>query len=115
MVALAPYEWFKQWENAPWKKRGEDYDALKEKYTERLLDALYKQCPQLKGKIAYTELDTSFNEDVLQLCSGEIYGLTHTPARFKESAAPRTPIKGFYLTGVDICSCGVAGDSLVVS
>ena len=53
VVALAPYEWFKQWEDTRWKKRGEDYDAMKAKYTERLLEALYKQCPQLKGKIAY--------------------------------------------------------------
>ena len=111
VVALAPYEWFKQWEDTRWKKRGEDYDALKEKYTERLLEALYKQCPQLKGKIAYTELSTPLSTKTFcSFASGEIYGLTHTPERFKQQwLRPRTPIKGFYLTGVDICSCGVAG------
>ena len=41
---------------------------------------------------------------------GEIYGLEHTPARFRERALkPRTGLKGFYLTGQDVCTAGIAG------
>jgi all-trans-retinol 13,14-reductase len=111
VVSLAPFDWFKKWENTKWKKRGDDYDALKEKYTQRMLEALYTQCPQLEGNIDYLELSTPLSTKTFaSFASGEIYGLTHTPARFKELwLRPRTPIKGFYLTGVDICSCGVAG------
>lgn len=111
VVSLAPFEWFKKWEDTKWKKRGDDYDALKEKYTQRMLEALYKQCPQLEGNIDYMELSTPLSTKTFaSFASGEIYGLAHTPARFKELwLRPRTPIKGFYLTGVDICSCGVAG------
>ncbi|MBT6179967.1 MAG: NAD(P)/FAD-dependent oxidoreductase [Deltaproteobacteria bacterium] len=111
VVSLAPFDWFKKWEDTKWKKRGDDYDALKEKYTQRMLEALYKQCPQLEGNIDYLELSTPLSTKTFaSFASGEIYGLSHTPDRFKELwLRPRTPIKGFYLTGVDICSCGVAG------
>ena len=41
---------------------------------------------------------------------GEIYGIDHTPERFKQKfLEPRTPIKNFYLTGQDIVSAGVGG------
>ena len=41
---------------------------------------------------------------------GEIYGLDHTPKRFRQRfLQPRTPIKNFYLTGQDIVTAGVAG------
>jgi all-trans-retinol 13,14-reductase len=111
VVSLAPFEWFKEWDGTKWKKRGEDYEALKEKFTQRLLEALYTQHPQLEGKIAYTELSTPLStKNFASFASGEIYGLAHTPDRFREQwLRPRTPIKGFYFTGVDICSCGVAG------
>lgn len=111
VVALAPYEWFKPWENTKWKKRGEEYEALKEKFKNRLLEALFAQHPQLEGKIAYCELSTPLStRNFANFASGEIYGLAHTPSRFKEKwLRPRTPIKGFYLTGADICSCGVGG------
>jgi all-trans-retinol 13,14-reductase len=39
---------------------------------------------------------------------GEIYGLDHTPDRFRQQfLKPRTPIKGLYLTGQDIVTAGV--------
>ena len=41
---------------------------------------------------------------------GEIYGIDHTPQRFRQKfLQPRTPIKNFYLTGQDIISAGVGG------
>ena len=41
---------------------------------------------------------------------GEIYGLEQSPTRFEQRwLRPRTPIKGLYLTGADVCSAGVAG------
>jgi all-trans-retinol 13,14-reductase len=41
---------------------------------------------------------------------GEIYGLQHTARRFEQRwLRPRTPIKGLYLTGADVCSAGVVG------
>ncbi|AOS96090.1 Phytoene desaturase (lycopene-forming) [Microbulbifer aggregans] len=111
IVAPGPYEWFEQWEGKPWGKRGTDYDALKESYSQRLLEHLYRHFPQLRGQIDYYELSTPLS--TRHFCfyeQGEIYGLDHTPGRFSQSwLRPKTRIKGLYLTGQDIMSCGVAG------
>jgi all-trans-retinol 13,14-reductase len=41
---------------------------------------------------------------------GEIYGLEHSPERFRTLfLRPKTRLKNFYLTGQDIVSVGVGG------
>ena len=59
IITLLPYESFMKWEGTKWMKRGNDYNDLKEKITNRLLDHLYKQLPHLKGKIDCHELSLS--------------------------------------------------------
>lgn len=111
LVAPAPYEWFAQWKNETWGKRGDDYEALKQQFSERLLEHLYRHFPQLRGQIDYCELSTPLS--TRYFCAyrrGEIYGLDHDPSRFEQDwLRPKTRIKGLYLTGQDIMSCGVAG------
>lgn len=111
VVSASSYEWFEQWEDTKWGKRGEDYEAKKKKITEDLLAILYKQCPQVKGHIVHCELSTPLSTKKFAAHPrGEIYGLAHTPARFEERwLRPHTPIKGLYLTGADICSAGIGG------
>ena len=111
LVAPAPYEWFAPWKNATWGKRGDDYDALKQQFSERLLEHLYKHFPQLRGQIDYYELSTPLStRHFCRYRRGEIYGLDHDPSRFEQDwLRPKTRIKGLYLTGQDIMSCGVAG------
>lgn len=111
IISLAPYEWFKQWENTRWGKRGEDYEALKEKWSLRLLENLYTQLPHLRGQIDHYELSTPLStKNFTGYQSGEIYGLEHSPERFRnENLTPHTPIKNLYLTGQDIVSCGIGG------
>nr|WP_284500379.1 NAD(P)/FAD-dependent oxidoreductase [Microbulbifer sp. GX H0434] len=111
IVAPGKYEWFAQWQDKPWGKRGQDYEQLKQHYSDRLLEKLYKHFPQLRGQIDYCELSTPLSTD--HFCfypHGEIYGLNHDPQRFEQRwLRPKTRIKGLYLTGQDIMSCGVAG------
>lgn len=111
IVAPGKYEWFAQWHEQPWGKRGEDYDALKQQFSERLLEHLYKHFPQLRGQIDYCELSTPLSTDYFcRYSRGEIYGLDHDPNRFTQTwLRPKTRIGGLYLTGQDIMSCGVAG------
>jgi len=94
-----------------WMKRGEDYEALKDELSRRLIEVLEREVPQVKGKIAYHELSTPLStRHFADYAEGEIYGLEHTPARFRERALrPRTGLKGFYLTGQDVCTAGIAG------
>jgi all-trans-retinol 13,14-reductase len=111
VVSIAPYERFQQWEDTKWMKRGEDYEAVKDELSARLIEVLEREVPQIAGKIAYSELSTPLSTRHFGgHDKGEIYGLEHTPARFRERALrPKTGLKGFYLTGADVCTAGVAG------
>ena len=111
VVSIAPYDRFQQWEDTKWMKRGEDYEAIKEELSSRLIEVLEREVPQIAGKIAYSELSTPLSTRHFGgYDKGEIYGLDHTPARFRERALrPKTGLKGFYLTGQDVCTAGIAG------
>jgi all-trans-retinol 13,14-reductase len=111
IITLLPYETFEKWSDTSWKKRGDEYEAIKEDITNRLLEELYKQLPQVQGKINYYELSTPLTtQHFVNYEKGEIYGLDHSPSRFRQPfLKPRTPIKNFYLTGQDIVTAGVGG------
>ncbi len=111
IITLVPYETFEPWTGSKWKKRGEEYEQLKENIAQRLLDELYKQLPQVKGKVDCYELSSPLTtQHFVNYEKGEIYGLDHSPKRFRQKfLRPRTPIKNFYLTGQDIVSAGVGG------
>ncbi|WP_372767982.1 phytoene desaturase family protein [Lutibacter sp.] len=111
IITLVPYETFENWSDTSWKKRGDEYEAIKEEIAQRLLKELYKQLPQVEGKVNCYELSTPLTtQHFVNYEKGEIYGLDHSPARFRQSfLKPRTPIKNFYLTGQDIVTAGVGG------
>ena len=112
VVGFAPYEWFEPWRDAPWRRRGPEYEGLKAQLQERLLDAALRHVPQVGlGRIAHAELSTPLStRHFAGYARGEIYGLDHTPARFRQPwLRPHTPIAGLFLTGQDIVTDGVAG------
>ena len=111
IITLIPYEIFEKWSDTPWKKRGKEYEAIKEELAQRLLKELYKQLPQVKGKVNCYELSTPLStKHFVNYKKGEIYGLDHSPSRFRQAfLIPRTPIKNFYLTGQDIVTAGIGG------
>ena len=111
VITAAPYAWFEQWEGSRWKHRDAEYDAFKARLAERMMEALFEQMPQLRGKVTYFEISTPLTTAHFAGYSrGELYGLDHTPQRFRQGfLKPATPIPGLYLTGQDIVSCGVAG------
>lgn len=111
IVAPAPYDQFERWKDTTWGKRGEEYEALVEDLSERMLAVLYKKFPQVKGKIDYCETSTPLSTDFFcRYSRGEIYGLDHDPERFEQDwLRPKTRVKGLYLTGQDVLSCGVVG------
>lgn len=111
LITLAPFARFMPWFESEWRDRADGYEALKQHLAERLLEALYRQLPHLRGKIDYFEVSTPLStRHFANYERGEIYGLEHTPRRFRERwLRPRTPIENLYLTGQDVVSCGVAG------
>ncbi|MBF0450243.1 MAG: NAD(P)/FAD-dependent oxidoreductase [Candidatus Magnetomorum sp.] len=111
VISFAPFEWFQKWDHTSWRKRGDDYEALKQKLTEQMLSRLYQHVPQIKNKIDYMSLSTPLT--TRHFCNyqkGEIYGLAHTPERFQQKELRAyTSIKGLFLSGQDIVACGIAG------
>lgn len=110
-LTFGPYEWFEQWSEKTWNQRGEDYEQLKAELSERLLEAMYKQMPQLRGKVDYFELSTPLSTQWFQLNDrGEIYGLDHAADRFQQGWLHTiTPVKNLYMTGQDVVTAGVGG------
>jgi all-trans-retinol 13,14-reductase len=111
IVAPAPYEWFEKWEDTTWGKRGDDYDAFKDRLGERLMEHLYAKLPQLRGRVDYYEVSTPLSTNWFGGYSrGELYGLDHTSERLRcDWLSPRTKLGGLWLTGQDILTCGVTG------
>ena len=111
IVAPAPYEWFRQWEDSTWGKRGDDYEALKNRLGERLMEHLYAKLPQLRGRVDYYEVSTPLSTNWFGgYQRGELYGLAHNADRLKADwLKPETKLKGLWLTGQDILTCGVTG------
>ncbi len=111
IVTLMPWSRVSKWADEPWKKRGDEYEALKARWSERMLAKLYEREPHLQGKIAFHELSTPLStQHFTAYQQGEIYGLSHDPNRFEQRfLRPQTPIEGLYLTGQDVCTCGVGG------
>lgn len=111
VITPAPYAWFARWQDTAWKRRGEDYEALKHNFTQRLLAGLVQQLPALAGQIDYVELSTPLStRHFTNHAAGEMYGLSATPARFRlRCLTPRTPVRNLYLTGQDISVLGITG------
>jgi all-trans-retinol 13,14-reductase len=111
VITMVPYDAFAGWGETRWKRRGDEYDELKQRLSTRLRTELERQVPQVVGNIAHTELSTPVTtRHFTNYGHGEIYGLASTPERFgMRGLGARTPIRGLYLTGQDVSSLGVVG------
>jgi all-trans-retinol 13,14-reductase len=111
VITMVPYAAFAGWAETRWKRRGEEYDALKARLSARLLAELERQTPAVAGNIAHAELSTPVStRHFMNYAHGEIYGIAATPERYRlRELGARTPIRGLYLTGQDAASLGVVG------
>lgn len=111
VVTLAPYERFSRWAGSDWKRRPEEYEAIKKRLAERLLVELCQHVPVASGTILTWELSTPLStQHFANAPRGEMYGLAHTPMRFESrDLGPYTPVRNLFLTGQDVGICGVMG------
>ena len=78
VITVASFDQFKPWLDTRWHKRGEEYEALKESISGRMLNKLYELEPQLQNHLDHCELSTPLS--TRHFCNyeqGEIYGLQH--------------------------------------
>lgn len=111
VLALTDYEFFKQWKDMDWKKRGPEYEALKKQFTQSILDFVEKTIPGFRDLVDYTELSTPLTvEHFSHHPGGQVYGTYSSKDRLNMKwHQSRTPIKGLYLTGADSGGCGIVG------
>lgn len=114
LVTLANWEWFKDWEEKGVKKRGDDYEEVKNAIGSQMVEQACTLLPQIRDKIVYTEIGSpATNNYYIASAHGEIYGLDHSIDRFQTltmaKLRPETDIPGLYLTGQDILTCGFMG------
>ncbi len=111
VVTFVPWDLFAPWRDAKWRKRGEEYDTLKNRLQERLLEQFLTRLPGLRDKVKYVELSTPVSTDhFCRPMSGSIYGIEPTPARFRNpDLRPRSRIKGLYYAGSEVATVGVMG------
>lgn len=111
IISFVDYEPFQAWKDREWKNRGEDYQELKNRITDALIQRSKEVLPGLSELIEYSELSTPItNEHFSGHPAGSIYGLICSPERFKkEWIGIRTPVEGLFITGADASSPGFAG------
>jgi len=108
-ITVADWEDYENWKDKPWKKRGPDYEKVKEQLSNRILEKVYKYVPQAKDAMDYYELSTPLSvKSLANYPKGELYGINHTPDRFHQRwLKPKSEIKNLYLTGQDVLTVGV--------
>ena len=113
-ISVGNMDWFEDYKNTNWMKRGEEYLKMKRNFEADMLKILFRFFPQIEGTIVASEVSTPLStENFTNYKSGEIYGLAHSPERFTlPFLRPKTKIKGLFLVGQDITLVGVAGAML---
>lgn len=117
VVTFSKYEWFAQWSAEGCKRRGADYDQLKDAFTQQAWSQVTRLFPHLEDKVVHMEAGSPLTHNhYINSTRGEIYGIDHSMARFHPSNVarmrPDTPIDGLYLTGQDVFTCGFIGAAL---
>ena len=102
---------FEPWAGTRWMKRGEEYEAQKERIADALLATAERRLPGLSNLVVHRELSTPLTTaHFTGHPGGEIYGLPATPDRFaRRWLRSPTPIPGLYLAGADALMLGIGG------
>jgi all-trans-retinol 13,14-reductase len=112
ILCTADYKWFDRYAGQRTRRRGQEYEALKREWGERLVGLLLRFYPQLEGHIELVDVSTPLSiEHYLGAHEGGAVGLDQTPARFTDWEVmrhldSRTPIESLWLTGQDTVTCG---------
>jgi all-trans-retinol 13,14-reductase len=108
-VTFVDWDAFAKWDDTTSGNREEAYEKLKTSIEKRMLAELQKRIPDIMEQIDFCELSTPLtSKHYCRASKGAIYGLDASIARFSNPhLRTRTPIKNFYLSGVDVATVGV--------
>ena len=111
VVTFVPYELFERWEDTAWRKRGDDYEALKQRIHDAMLEQYLQKMPGLRKHLVYSELSTpTSTQTFCRPMKGSIYGIEPTPERFENPwLRPKSPVDGLFFSGCEVTTVGVMG------
>jgi phytoene dehydrogenase-like protein len=111
IIACVDYGPFRPWEGGGWRKNAPQYAAVKQRISEGLLSLADRHLPGLKDLVGYQELSTPLSmQHFSNRPLGAMYGYRPDRTLFGRTwFRARTPVKGLYLAGSDLCTMGVAG------
>jgi all-trans-retinol 13,14-reductase len=110
IVTWANYDSFEKWAGSPPMKRGEDYEAFKDRIGNSMIKAAEKHIPDLSRHLDHVEYATPLsNEYWVNAVRGGCYGPEHTPdqvgpGRFGSFTAG---IEGLFLVGAGTLAAGI--------
>lgn len=104
-------ELFAKWKDTEIRKRGDDYEKLKEQIIDTFVKFLEQKIPGIQSLIEFKELGTPLSfQHYTSHPQGQIYGLPMTKERIDYKwLGAKTSIAGLYLTGADVAGGGIAG------
>ena len=111
ICSFTDWNLWKPFQGTQWKHRGDEYEALKARLTEEMLQQVYRFYPKAEGHVAHAELATplSFN-DFLGRTRGDFMSFAPTPERYEQRwTRAFSPVKGLLFTGQDVAMGGVSG------
>ena len=111
LVAPLDYAPLAPWKDGVWRRRGREYETVKERISSALLAFADRHLPGLLPLTESTELGTPLTvERFTGHRGGAIYGLAPVPQRFAMQCLDvATPIRGLLLTGSDVAAAGIVG------
>jgi all-trans-retinol 13,14-reductase len=114
MFTFVPWEPWRSWESTSQGQRGGDYEALKERLSDRMIAAADEVIPGLSKAIVFRSVGTPLtNAFYCESPFGCSYGTAKTPFQLGPfSYRMRAEIPGLYLCGASTLSHGIAGASI---
>ncbi|MBV8159104.1 MAG: NAD(P)/FAD-dependent oxidoreductase [Dyella sp.] len=111
VCGLTDWSVFSRFAGTEWMRRGAEYDDMKARLSEHLLEQAYARFPQIRGRVVHAELSSplSYNH-FLGRSQGNFMGYEQTPKRFAQRwMRAHSPVKGLYFSGQDVSAAGVSG------
>jgi all-trans-retinol 13,14-reductase len=102
---------FARWEGSRVRKRGPEYDELKQRLAERTLDRVEQSWPGFRAAVRYAEGASPLTiHSYTGHLGGAAYGIAPVPGRYSErSLRVHSGVPGLLLTGQDVSAAGVIG------
>lgn len=111
LISYMRYEEVARWKGTTVGHRGADYQEFKTERAERLIEALNREFPGIREKIAFYQVSTPLTyEDYTGTMAGAMYGILRDVSSPSQTVvSQRTYIPNLYMTGQNTNSHGMLG------